>query len=336
VQRVLQQWCALHAYFDYVSENDQSSRVMRLNQHLKSPLTKLVLLFLEFALDSMWKFNAVFELSLPMLPALKREIKHLLNILLGRFLKAEAIQEAETDLTALDLNDPLLQLPEKELGIGHTTWAYLSDEEDFLDPRTKKIFFNGVRDFYITVASAIMKFSFSDNVVDGVAFLVPENQASVNVAAVFRMAERFPAAVCQGSLDVLEEEVLDYKLSPPSAIPSVHKEPGKPTKSAELCVYCQEIGRMKTCGTPRLLAKCVLSLPISNADTEMVFSIVRKIVTDYRTKKDQSTLCALVPCKLNSNSNCYDLETLKELLKRAKVATVEYNKAHSMKESNSQ
>ena len=43
-----------------------------------------------------------------------------------------------------------------------------------------------------------MKF-FSDNVVD-VAFLMPENQASVDVAAVFRMAERFPAAVCQGSL----------------------------------------------------------------------------------------------------------------------------------------
>ena len=99
-----QEFTALHAYFDHVSESDQSSRVMRLNQHLKSPLTKLVLLFLEFALDSMCKFNAVFQLSLPMLPALKREVKRLLNILLGRFLKAEAIQEAEADLTALDLN----------------------------------------------------------------------------------------------------------------------------------------------------------------------------------------------------------------------------------------
>ena len=160
-------------------------------------------------------------------------------------------------------------------------------------------------------------------------FLCLKNQASVDVAAVFRMAERFPAAVCQGSLDALEEEVSDYKLSPPSAIPSVHREPGKPTKCAELSVYWQEIGRMKTlCGTPRFpnftpLAECILSLPISNADTERVFSIVRKIVTDYRTEMDQSTLCALVLCKLNSNSNCYDLETPKELLKRAKVATVE-------------
>ena len=140
------------------------------------------------------------------------------------------------------------------------------------------------------------------------------------------MAERFPAAVCLGSLDALEEEVLDYKLSPPSAIPSVRREPGKPTKSAELC--WQEIGRMKTCGTPRFpnCTRLAKSLPISNADTERVFSIVRKIVTDYFTEMNKSMLCALVSCNLNSNSNCYDLETPKELLKRAKVATVENNR----------
>ena len=92
------------------------------------------------------------------------------------------------------------------------------------------------------------------------------------------------------------------------------------------CVYWQEVGRMKTLGgTARFpnftrLAKCVLSLPVSNADTERVFSIVRNIVTDYRTEMEQSTLCALVSCKLNSSYNCFDLEIPKELLK--------YNRAH--------
>ena len=94
------------------------------------------------------------------------------------------------------------------------------------------------------------------------------------------------------------------------------------------CVCWQEIGRMKTCGTPRFpnCTRLAKSLPISNADTQRVFSIVRKIVTDYFTEMDKSMLCALVSCNLNSNSNCYDLETPKELLKRAKVATVENNR----------
>ena len=44
--RAIQQWPALYAYFDQVAENDHSSRVKRLNQHLKSPLTKLVMLLI--------------------------------------------------------------------------------------------------------------------------------------------------------------------------------------------------------------------------------------------------------------------------------------------------
>ena len=77
------------------------------------------------------------------------------------------------------------------------------------------------------------------------------------------------------------------------------------------------------------LAKRVLALPVSNADTERVLSMVRKIVTDYRTELNRSTLCALLSCKLNCNSSCFNLHTPDELLSRAKHATVEYNKAHA-------
>ena len=37
VKRVIQQWQALHAYFDKESEEDKSERVQRLNKHLESP-----------------------------------------------------------------------------------------------------------------------------------------------------------------------------------------------------------------------------------------------------------------------------------------------------------
>ena len=86
------------------------------------------------------------------------------------------------------------------------------------------------------------KFSFSDNVVDYVAFVLPENRATVNVYAIFRMAERFPAAVDQEVLDSLEEEVLDYKLGSPHEMPSFQKESERPTNSIELCSYWQDTG----------------------------------------------------------------------------------------------
>ena len=284
VKRVLQQWFALHGYFDRISESDNSSRVMRLNQYLNSPLTKLVLLFLEFALDSMCKFNAIFQSSLPMLPALKVEVKRLLKILLGRFIKSDAIQQADSDLTQLDLCDSTLQLPQQQLGFGHSTWAYFSDEEDFLDTRNKDTFLKGVKEFYTAIASTMMKkFSFSDNVVDDVVFVSPENRAIVNVDAIFRMAERFSAAVDQEVLDSLEEEVLDYKLGSPHEMPSFQKESARPTNSIELCSYWQVVGKMKTLSGslrfPKLtsLAKCILALPVSNADTERVLASFEKL-----------------------------------------------------------
>ena len=118
---------------------------MRLDQHFKSAMTKLVMLFLEYALESLCKFNAAFQSSLPMLPSLKAEVKRMLRIFLGRFIKADAIKASDDDLSKLNINDAQLQLPDTQLGIGYKTWAFLSDDEEFLDHNVKRIFFNGVR-----------------------------------------------------------------------------------------------------------------------------------------------------------------------------------------------
>lgn len=339
VYQVIQQWPALYAYFDSVSENDHSGRVKRLDQNFKSHLTKLVMLFLEFALDSMCKF---FQSRVATLPILKPEVQRLVRILLGRFVQAEAIQGANNDFTDINFQDPLLHLPDDQLGIGHEAWSYVSSEEDALDPSVQRLFFNGVRDFYVAVASTLIrKFPFTDTLADDVAIFLSKSKGSVTWNQVCRLAQRFTAAVPQQHIDALEEEMLDYKLAPVSSLPSCElNHDGVASSSAvvmELCSYWDEIGRTKTLdGKPRFpylasLAKCVLSLPVSNADTERVFSNVRKILTDCRTEMDADTLCALLSCKINSNCDCFELHTSLDLLRKAKRATMDYNRQHSTK-----
>ena len=213
VKRVLQQWCALYAYFDREAETNRAARVLRLEQHLKSALTKrLVLLFLEFALDSLNKFNGVFQSSLPMLPSLKSQVKRILRIFWGRVIKADVIKAAGDNFETIDLDDSTLELPNEELGIGHKTWAFLSEEEDDLgiDHNVEVIFFNGVKKFYKAVISTIIKkFAFNDTVVDDVAFLLPDHHDNVTAASILRLAQRFPSALPQEVHDALEEETLD-------------------------------------------------------------------------------------------------------------------------------
>ena len=48
---------------------------------------------------------------------------------------------------------------------------------------------------------------------------------------------------------------------------------------------------------------------------------------DCRKEMEQDTQCAILSCKLNCDSECYKLETPKELLKAAK-ASIDYNNTH--------
>ena len=72
----------------------------------------------------------------------------------------------------------------------------------------------------------------------------------------------------------------------------------------------------------------LLCLPNSNADSERVFSMVKKIQTDCRSDLGQDTICGLPSCKLNNDTDCYNFRPSVELLKAAKSATWYYVQAH--------
>ena len=72
-------------------------------------------------------------------------------------------------------------VPDDQLGIGQEAWAYLSSEEDSLDPSVQRLFFNGVREFYVAIASTIIrKFPLTDTLVDDAAIFLPNSRCSVS------------------------------------------------------------------------------------------------------------------------------------------------------------
>lgn len=128
----------------------------------------------------------------------------------------------------------------------------------------------------------------------------PEKRANISASTVFRLARRFPCAISEDGMENLEEEILDYILVSPNELPTIQKETNRQTKSGELRTYWCEIDQLKVAdNSPRFpnlcsLVKCLLSLPRSNAESERVFSIVRKILTDHRSQLDHKTVCSLL------------------------------------------
>ena len=62
----------------------------------------------------------------------------------------------------------------------------------------------------------------------------------------------------------------------------------------------------KRFGVLSKLAKTLLVLPNSNADSERAFSIIKKIHTEFRSDLNNDTICGLLSCKFNQNQCCYD------------------------------
>ena len=139
-----------------------------------------------------------------------------------------------------------------------------------------------------------------------------------------------------GSLQNLKEEYQDFKLSP-NDLPMLAKY-----KAADVVMrpkaglFWLEFEKITTFdeGKPRFnflhkLMSGLMPIPVSNADSERGFSILRKIHTDQRSNLDQSTIDALMTTKSNIDNCCLDIELPPELHHECKKATKSYLAPHS-------
>ena len=146
-------------------------------------------------------------------------------------------------------------------------------------------------------------------------------------------------------LDELLEEFIDFQLLSDDDIPSTIWEKASITldddahaKSYRLDVIWHYLSTVKAPdGTLRFnrlcrVAKLVMVIPHSNAQEERVFSMIRKNKTSFRPSLDpKGTLSSILTIKLASTGDAHSYEPSQEVLRRAKSATWEYNKAHSKK-----
>ena len=162
--------------------------------------------------------------------------------------------------------------------------------------------------------------------------LQPENTPLFSFSKIISLAKRFPQIGLSesASLDGLKEEFQDFKLSR-GDLPSVVKyKAADGTMRAKTGMFWSEIGKMTTLdGQPRFrllhqLMAGLLSIPVSNTDSERGFSMLRKIHTDQRANLDQSTIIALMAMKFNCDGCCCDVDLSPELLSASKRATTSF------------
>ena len=166
-----------------------------------------------------------------------------------------------------------------------------------------------------------------------------------DIIKVHHFACRFKSLLPYSSpaeLDNLLEEFREYQMLNDTDIPedvwrkaTVVEEEGGPTYH-RMDIIWHYLSTLRapdnTLRFARLsnIAMLVLIVPHSNAEEERVFSMVRKNKTCFRPSLDpKGTLSSILTIKLADNLPAHSYEPSKEVLKKAKSATWEYNKTHT-------
>lgn len=282
VDRYLRQFDGLLSYFLSCNEAE-SVKVRSIIGRLNNPLTKSLLHFLSFILPSIDRFNRLFQKSTENTTSqLYDEMNRLIRLYASNFLTSDTVLEARNNLRNLKF-DVDNQLSNEELGIGDETWVSVAVLEETEDTTP---FFEAVRCFYIKSTKKMLnKFPFGDTLMKDLSVLQPEKTPSFSFDKILTLAKRFPQIGLSdsASLDRLKEQFLDFKLSPDD-LPSIVKykaADGVMRPRADL-FWCEVskmtilVGESRFDLLHRLMAG-LLSIPVSNADSERGFSMLRKI-----------------------------------------------------------
>ncbi|XP_060125482.1 uncharacterized protein LOC118081165 isoform X3 [Zootoca vivipara] len=312
IQRVLNQWDALKAYFDSLEEVEKCAKLRDLAGHLGDPVMKIYFFFLAAALKPFSEFNIAFQSKEVQIHRLEEEMCRLIKKILGFLIPARAI--VGVPLREVKYGEGH-QLPDEDLFIGANTKAFMRSTE--LPMTAEKKIFQTVRRFYeAALQKMFSSFPLDNPLPRDLKVLDPAARIDVTPGAV----ESLVALLPQLSLneDRLREELLDYQLTDTKQLPQEEKIDrfwgllGKDVRFREL---------------PRLM-KALLCIPHSNASSERVFSMVREIVAEKRMALlDNSTVSALLACKINYSGPAYKYTPSKRVLKAAKPATHLYNQS---------
>ena len=319
IKRVLDMWEPLRSYFSSHPDVEKQGKVKSIETLLRQPLTKAWLLFLSTLLPVFDKFNVFFQTSATAtIHRLHAESERLLKTVLSFFIKPSVLRAVP--VTEVIYMDQSCHVANEDIYVGDEAAAllhHLFDEgEDIQD------FYSAVLRFYQAFVKKHLKsFDFKSEILHSLAFLDPLKSQSMSAATFNQIQKCFAIDFDKSAVNLEFREF------------AVDSDVHAATANCNAVSFWMAVLQMKSPMGERkyenlaTLALQLLAIPSSNADSERVFSLVRRVKTDFRASLTPETLSSLIGCHFNNiNANCCQVAKLDDaLLKKAKTCTRERN-----------
>ena len=193
-----------------------------------------------------------------------------------------------------------------------------------MDSDQRQMFFDSVREYFSKAASYIIEnFPLQDELLGHAEVVDVSKRKESDFSSIRFFVNRFPCLLPTGAKIMdLQMQFLRYQ---------VDKLPSGVVEADRIDVAWHLISQIKdlTTGLPMYGLLCrvmlaILVIPHSNADSERIFSCVRKNQTEFRPNMGVHLLESLIVTKVDRSAKktpCYEQTYSKEILTRAKSAT---------------
>lgn len=291
VERLLKNWDALQEFFKRIQPIERLMSVDNIVTGMNDKSIFLYLNFLNFILPTLTHFNLLFQRKSPTIFLVHRKIRTLYQTTLANFCRKEAI--SNTYLGNFNPSDPNNWKPVNQVYVGAEIHK-LTQKEVY---RTNQTMITNVklrcRGFYVKLCEEIKKrFDMSDPLLYWISFFEPKTllrrDTRDHLQTLSDLVDLIPR-IYKGNIQILDNEWRALDQNPIEIDP----------ETCEVVPFYQQLGLIKYDGeflfkNLSAFALQILSLPVSNADAERLFSKLNLVKTNIRNNLSVDTLRALL------------------------------------------
>ena len=225
------------------------------------------------------------------------------------------------DLASIDYMNPTNHLLHESVFVGDDTTALLLHLQD--EGQEIQSFYRNAITFYTAFIKKLLKVhNFRSPLWSIFSFLDPRQSRQINGSLLDDIERVIPITFEKSQVKLEAREfVVDPQID---------------TREGDAIQFWLKVSTMESPLGERKyhhlsnLALHLLSVPASNADSERVFSLVRRIKTDFRASLFTETLSALIGCHLNKTFACCERRQLDtSLLSKAQTCTRDMNSCYN-------
>ncbi|CAD7085336.1 unnamed protein product [Hermetia illucens] len=314
VSRLIEQYDVLIAYFSIAVKEENLQTAKNILTSLKDPITKLYLLFLEFALPFFIKLNKLFQSESSQIHKLHSSVKEIVVTLLECFVRKDYITMFLDSTSEFNLPpECLLDLESIYLGIKVECFL-ITNEINVIEIDTFK---NKCRNFYIEAVLQILKrFDLNNSFFRNLSIIAPDNVYACTYKSIAPLLQQVPRLLA----DNIQEIDSEYR----TLINFVKdKEQILDIEEFWRMVARIEIGNEQAFPNLVKLVFAILSFPHSSANVERVFSQVNLMKTKIRNRLENATIKACLQTKgllKLQNSDCTNFKVTTEMRKKCNKA----------------